>query len=104
MKTRYEIQTELFFLVLNGFGKADDVEVVAVATNEDTLKDWYESQKLGERERDGRWVYTFKDGPIRFKNPLHDWRNVNDDIFGRGWFSAWVNLSNLRSDIYRVDF
>jgi len=105
METRIIQQAHLYFLCLNTFGSAEAKQIRAVATSEEALKKWYDEQKLEQPINIDGWIYSFKEGsPIRTNNPLYSWRNCNEDIFGHGWFRDWVDLSDLRTDIYRVDF
>jgi hypothetical protein len=94
----------IYFLVLNTFGSAEAGEIVACATSEEVLKDWYQSQKLENTEVINGYTFTFKEGPIRRNNPLHRWRQCNEDSFGHGWFSEWVQPDEIRDSIYKVDF
>jgi hypothetical protein len=49
MEIRQITEALLYFLSLNTFGKAEDAQIVAVATSEEALKKWYEEQKLENR-------------------------------------------------------
>lgn len=104
MEERIVKQNLIYFLVLNTFGSAEAGEVVACATSEESLKNWYESQRLENPETINAWTYSFKEGPIRSNNPLHRWVRRNEDVFGHGWFSEWVDKGELRDNIYRIDF
>jgi hypothetical protein len=105
METRDITQYKIYFLKLNTFGSAESGRIVACASNEEALKKWYDEQKLEQSEMIGGWVYNFKkESKIREYNPLYQWQPSNQDVFGHGWFSEWVNPLELRTDIYRIDF
>lgn len=46
METRTVEQMKVYALVLNTFGSAESRELVALASSEEALKNWYEEQKL----------------------------------------------------------
>lgn len=104
METRDATQIHIYALVLNTFGSAESGRMVAFATSEEALKNWYESQKLEKPINEDGWHITFKEGPIRRNNPLYQWNHRSNHIFGHGWFDQWVNVGEIRQDVFRVDF
>ena len=105
MKTREIKQVEIWGLILNTFGSAESGALSALATTEDSLRVWYEEQKMEKKEKVGNWSYTFKENsPIRNKNPLYDWSPTSEDVFGHGYFSQWVNEDEITNNVFRVDF
>lgn len=104
MEIRETQQMKVYGLVLNTMGSAESGKLVALATNEQSLKDWYESQKLEKPENIKGWVYSFKEGVIRDNNPLYNWQHRSQDVFGHGWFSEWVNINEINHSIFKVDF
>ncbi len=105
MKTREVAQVEIWGLILNTFGSAESGALVALATTEESLRCWYEEQKLEKSEKIGELIYSFKENsPIRNYNPLYNWLSTNEDVFGHGFFSQWVNENELNQSVYRVDF
>ena len=103
LETRTVEQVKVFGLILNTFGKAEDGRLVALASTEEALKNWHDSQMLEQPERIGRWLYNYKEGELRNCNP-DVWMHVSKHVFGHGWFVQWVNVDELRTDIFRVDF
>ncbi|HMG16562.1 MAG TPA: hypothetical protein VK590_13990 [Saprospiraceae bacterium] len=85
-------------------GSTESGQLVALATTEEALKNWYESQKLEKRETIDGWNYSFKEGPIRYNNPLYKWKPESQDVFRHGWFDEWVNINEISKKPFRVDF
>lgn len=103
METRDVKQIKIWGLILNTMGAAESGNLVAVASSEQALKDFYYSQQMENTELINGYRYTFKEGPLRNYNPSGT-QPVSEDIFGHGIFSQWVNEDEIRSDVYRVDF
>jgi hypothetical protein len=103
METRTITQIKVYGLVLNTMERVESGALVALAVNEQSLKDFYKSQLLKKPKIIGNWVYNFKEGPLRHYNPSGI-QSVYDSMFGHGIFSEWVEEQNIKKNVYRVDF
>ena len=103
METRNIEQVKVWGLILNTFGSAESGRLVALASSEQAIKDFYLSQRMEKMEKIDGWNYSFKEGPLRNYNPSGT-QFAFDDVFGHGIFSEWVNTDSIREDVYRVDF
>ena len=72
MNTRTFTKTEvqIFVLVLNTFGRTEDVEVVAMSDDYERLVKWYKDQLAEKSYRENGLHKVFKKGsPIEYNSP-----------------------------------
>jgi len=94
LKKRTVEQALVYGLMLNTMGSAEDASLVALASSEQALKDYFDSQLLDKGEKIGGWFYSFKEGNLR-----------NYNAGGTQWiFSEWMNVEVIPTDVHRVDF
>lgn len=107
-ETRTVDESRVFCLALNSvFANAEQSSIMAAATSEDALREFYFGERLPEAEIDGGYRLAFREGPLRHCNPLDSWHHVNEHVCGwqQGWFDIWTDEpTDIRGDIHRVDF
>lgn len=108
MNTRTITKTEvqIFVLVLKTFGRAEDVEIVAISDDYERLVKWYEDQLAEEPYREDGWNKVFKKGSvIEYNNPCSSLELNNLDLYRCGIHEEWVdmdNIDNIRNHYYFV--
>ena len=97
METRQVTEYRVYVLMLNTFGRAEDIAIVAVSTDYNHLVDWYNNQFAESQWRDSNgFVHTFKaSSPICNYNPCNSTVLNNLGIFGDGIRGAWVSESDF---------
>ena len=103
METRQIEQVKIYGLILNTMGSAESGALVALASSEAALKEFYQSQLLEESERIGSWLYSFKEGVLRSYNPS-GLQDASEHHYGHGIFNQWVQKEDIKQSVYRVDF
>ena len=98
MNTRTFTKTEvqIFVLVLNTFGRAEDVEVVAMSDDYERLVKWYKDQLAEEPYREDGWYKVFKKGsPIEYNNPCSSLELNILDCYKCGIHDEWIDINNI---------
>ena len=103
METRQIEQVKIYGLILNTMGRAEDGALVALASSEEALRGFYQSQLLEKTESIDSWSYSFKEGKLRRYNPS-GLQDASEHHHGHGIFSQWVQRKNINQSVYRVDF
>jgi len=103
METRQIEQVKIYGLILNTMGRAEDGALVALASSEEALREFYQSQLLETSERIGSWCYSFKEGVLRSYNPS-GLQDASEHHYGHGIFNQWVQREDIKQSVYRVDF
>lgn len=105
MNIRTTKECQLFVLVLNTFGRAEDGRVVAVSDDYNKLVNWYSQQIVDKPYNDGGFHKVFKKGsPIEFNNPCGSLELNKTYPFGHGIHDEWVKLEELDNVKSRYNF
>lgn len=96
METRTGAEAQIYVLVLNTFGAAEEGEIVAVSDDYNRLVSWYNDQFAQEGYREDGWYKTFKKGSfIEYNNPCHTTALNETRPFGHGIHDEWVKFDDL---------
>lgn len=99
METRNVTQYHVYLLVLNTFGRAEEMGIAAVSTDYDHLVSWYHDQFAESKWRDASgFIHTFKEGsPIENYNPCSSIVLNQLGCFGDGIKDEWVDQSSFET-------